>query len=284
MGGLGIAEAYEKALHYFTLSAHQGHTLALYNLGQMHLNGLGVSESCPVAVQFLKAVAERGSLSSMFEDAHAALQRGDVATPLQLYSALAEGGYEVAQSNLAFLLDEHYVQQPGTPLLGLEGGAIATRAMQVYRKAAHQGNVDAELRLGDYHYYGYGTPVDLDAAVTHYRVAAEVRSPQAMFNLAYMYARGLGLSRDFHLAKRHYDMAAETAEEARVPVQIALLQLRFLKWRESRRGTGSYPLLRDLASSTGGGSFDWDTVLIITLLAALALVVRQRVQLQRLRL
>ena len=45
IGGMGIKKAYDKALHYFTLSAHQGHTLALYNLAQMHLNGLGTPRS-----------------------------------------------------------------------------------------------------------------------------------------------------------------------------------------------------------------------------------------------
>ena len=107
IAGLGVRKQYDKALHYFTLSAHQGHTLALYNLGQMHLNGLGAPKSCPVAVQFLKAVAERGPWGTQLERAHTALQDGDLAGPLQMYAALAEGGYEVAQSNVAFLLDQH---------------------------------------------------------------------------------------------------------------------------------------------------------------------------------
>ena len=77
-------------------------------------------------------------------------------------------------------------------------------------RAWHQ----AEIKLGDYHYYGLGTPVDYEGSVKHYRAAAESRNAQAMFNLAYMYAHGLGLSRDYHLAKRHYDMCAETASEA----------------------------------------------------------------------
>jgi TPR repeat protein len=81
IGGMGVRKAHEKALHYFTLSAHQGHTLALYNLGQMHLNGLSAPRSCPVGVQFLKAVAERGPWSAMFEEAHAALQSGGPEVP-----------------------------------------------------------------------------------------------------------------------------------------------------------------------------------------------------------
>ena len=74
IAGLGVRKQYDKALHYFTLSAHQGHTLALYNLGQMHLNGLGAQRSCPVAVQFLKAVAERGPWGAQLERAHTMLQ------------------------------------------------------------------------------------------------------------------------------------------------------------------------------------------------------------------
>ena len=111
IGGMGLKKAYDKALHYFTLSAHQGHTLALYNLAQMHLNGLGAPRSCPVGAQFLKAVAERGPWGTMLEDAHAALQLSDPALPLQLYATLAEGGFELAQANVAFLLDQ--VRVPG---------------------------------------------------------------------------------------------------------------------------------------------------------------------------
>lgn len=41
----------------------------------------------------------------------------------------------------------------------------------MYSKAAQQGNVEAEVKLGDYHYYGYGIPTDLEKAVSHYRCA-----------------------------------------------------------------------------------------------------------------
>ena len=37
---------------------------------------------------------------------------------------------------------------------GLSREGLAQRAFSFYRAAAGQGNVDAELRLGDYYYYG----------------------------------------------------------------------------------------------------------------------------------
>lgn len=52
----------------------------------------------------------------------------------------------------------------------------------------------ARLKLGDYHFYGYGTDVDYETAVIHYRLASEQQhSAQAMFNLGYMHEKGLGI-------------------------------------------------------------------------------------------
>ena len=286
IGGMGVRKAHDKALHYFTLAAHQGHTLALYNLGQMHLNGLGAPRSCPIGVQFLKAVAERGPWGSSLEEAHAALQTGGPDVPLQLYASLAEGGFELAQSNIAFLIDQHLNNRGGAPLLGMQADALAERANAYYKLAAQQGNVEAELKLGDYSFYGLGQESDLERAVAHYRTASESRSAQAMFNLAYMYAHGLGLSRDYHLAKRHYDIALETAVEAWAPVNLAMLELKALIWWEERTGGGvgdpyeygatmlapAISMLEPLAE------LEYDTVLILVLAGMLAviLLVRQR--------
>lgn len=52
----------------------------------------------------------------------------------------------------------------------------------------------ARIKLGDYHFYGYGTDVDYETAVIHYRLASEQQhSAQAMFNLGYMHEKGLGI-------------------------------------------------------------------------------------------
>ena len=319
IGGMGVRKAYDKALHYFTLSAHQGHTLALYNLGQMHLNGLGAPKSCPVGTQFLKAVAERGAWASLLEEAQAHLDSTSAlssssspsaaakATALHLYSHLAEGGFELAQANVAFLLDQQHVHDPATPLAGVRGDSLAERALHMYRQAAAQGNTEAEVKLGDYAFYGHGTEVDLEAAVAHYRTAADGRSAQATFNLAYMYAHGLGLTRDYHLAKRHYDIAGETSAEAWAPVQLALLELRFLTWWEAHVGGGGSRGGGGEGGGGGGGdgpyealgaafgpALGWvgpvlgslaelegDTLLIMALCVALGvvLVIRQRQQL-----
>ena len=71
---------------------------------------------------------------------------------------------------------------------------IYERALLHWTRAASQGSTVARVKMGDYHYYGYGTNVDYESAVTHYRMASEQQhSAQAMFNLGYMHEQGLGL-------------------------------------------------------------------------------------------
>lgn len=85
------------------------------------------------------------------------------------------------------------------------------------------------MKLGDYYYYGLGTPVDYETAAVHYRLASEQQhNAQAMFNLGYMHEQGLGMAKDIHLAKRCYDLAAETSPDAKVPVALALLKLNLM--------------------------------------------------------
>jgi TPR repeat protein len=71
---------------------------------------------------------------------------------------------------------------------------IFVRALMYWRRAAAQGYSAAQVKLGDYHYYGLGTPVDYEMAATHYRLASEQQhNAQAMFNLGYMHEQGLGM-------------------------------------------------------------------------------------------
>jgi len=104
--GLGVRRDYKMAVKYFTLASQSGHVLAFFNLAQMHSTGTGVIRNCQTATELFKNVAERGSWSEMIMDAHSLYRDGQVDSALLMYSLLAELGYEVAQSNVAFILDQ----------------------------------------------------------------------------------------------------------------------------------------------------------------------------------
>lgn len=148
---------------YFNLASQSGHILAYYNLGQMHAVGLGMMRSCATAVELFKNVAERGQWSERLMLAHQDYKAYRYNSAFMQYALAAELGYEVAQSNAAFLLDR------GEVTLFNDRYEERVRALQYWGRAAAQGYSAAQVRLGDYHYYGLGTPVDYEAAASHYR-------------------------------------------------------------------------------------------------------------------
>ncbi|KAL0868910.1 hypothetical protein ABMA27_007242, partial [Loxostege sticticalis] len=267
-GGIGVRRDFKQANKYFSLASQSGHVLALYHLGQMHAQGLGVLRSCTTAVELFKNVCERGWWGSRLMLAHAAWRARDTDSALLQYLALAERGYEVAQTNAAYILD-----------LG-ESGVFDereryVRALQMWSRAAAQGCASARVKLGDYHYYGLGTPQDLEAAAHHYRIASEqLHNAQATFNLGYMHARGLGLARDLHLAKRCYDLAADTSPDARLPAALALAALSaHTALSDLVESFSESPLAVVFLSGESPLSSNWDLYLITALLGALGLVV-----------
>ncbi|XP_042787576.1 protein sel-1 homolog 2 isoform X3 [Panthera leo] len=200
------------AFKYFSMAASKGNAIGLHGLGLLYFYGKGV----PV---LYKGVCELGHWAEKFLTAYFAYKDGDIDSSLVQYALLAEMGYEVAQSNSAFILESKKVKI-------LEKEKMYPMALLLWNRAAIQGNAFARVKIGDYHYYGYGTKKDYQTAATHYSIAADkYHSAQAMFNLAYMYEHGLGIAKDIHLARRLYDMAAQTSPDAHIPVFFALMKL-----------------------------------------------------------
>jgi Sel1 repeat len=100
------------------------------------------------------------------------------------------------------------------------------RSLILYALSASQGNPEAQLRVGDFHYYGKaGLRPDKFEAAVFYQLAADLRNTHAIFNLGIMHEAGDGVEQDFHLAKRFFDQAAEVDADARTPRALALFVL-----------------------------------------------------------
>ena len=99
------------------------------------------------------------------------------------------------------------------------------RALAMWLRSSAQGYPQGKIKVGDYHYYGHGTPVDYPLAAAYYQLADQDHVAQAMFNLGFMHEYGIGLDKDLHLAKRFYDKAIETSAEAAVPANLALMSV-----------------------------------------------------------
>uniref|UniRef100_A0A182MZN5 Uncharacterized protein n=1 Tax=Anopheles dirus TaxID=7168 RepID=A0A182MZN5_9DIPT len=269
-GGIGVQRDFKLAIKYFSLASQSGHVLAFYNLGQMHAIGLGMIRSCPTAVELFKNVAERGKWADRLMSGYQDYRSYRFEESFMQYALLSEMGYEVAQSNAGFLLDREEVN------LFKNRGEELVRALQYWGRAAAQGYSAAQVKLGDYHYYGMGTLIDYEMAASHYRMASEQQNnAQAMFNLGYMHEQGLGMKKDIHLAKRCYDLAADSSVDAKVPVTLALIKLQLLFKLESLKET-PFKIIFNLDENIAS---NWDLYLItvITILCGAALYFRRPV-------
>eukprot|EP00842_Homolaphlyctis_polyrhiza_P006569 jgi/Hompol1/6913/HPOL_002365-RA len=141
-------------------AAQHGNILAYYHLGKMLLKNQGGSASCKVALNYLKNVVEHNWHDTTLDDAELAFKRGDIDTAFLHYLFAAERGYEVAQTNAAWMLDQA-IYRPSSKSLLLyspedEIDPYAT-AIYLWNRAANQNNEDARVKVGDYYFYGYGT-------------------------------------------------------------------------------------------------------------------------------
>lgn len=78
-----------------------------------------------------------------------------------------------------------------------------------WRKAALQGNPEAQNNLAHAYERGHGLPKDDEKAAYWFSRAAEHGDPTAQFNLAVMYELGRGVCSDLALAAAWYGKAAE---------------------------------------------------------------------------
>lgn len=243
------------ALAYFELAARKGRIEALYYLAEMEKVGIGQEASCELASHHFKLVSERAEpIVASFGEANEAYEAGDIDLALLDYMLAAEQGFEVAQTNVAYLLDKSRRRQqllhmplPSSikktlPILSehIHVDIPSSIALLYWTRSARQSNIDALVKMGDYYLAGTGSPVSEDKAAACYQAAAEtMQSAQALWNLGWMYENGLGgHEQDFHLAKRFYDQALEINKEAYLPVKLALFKLRIRsRWNSWTRGS-----------------------------------------------
>ncbi|ERM95837.1 ERAD-associated E3 ubiquitin-protein ligase component HRD3A [Amborella trichopoda] len=224
--GIGVKKDVRVASRHFLTAANFGQPKAFYQLAKMFQKGIGFKKDLALAATLYKIVAERGPWGSLSRWALEAYLKGEIGKALLLYLRMAELGYEVAQSNAAWILDKYGER---SLCIGESGFCTAAerhqRAHSLWWHASEQGNEHAALLIGDAYYYGRGTERDFERAAEAYTHAHSQSNAQAMFNLGYMYEHGQGLPLDLHLAKRYYDQALENDPAAKLPVTLALMSI-----------------------------------------------------------
>jgi hypothetical protein len=130
-------------------------------------------------------------------------------------------------------------EQGNTAAMVLLGGVILQNpvsadlypeAVELFRRAAAQDNVDAQYNLGVCWRRGWGVAADDTTAEQHYRAAAERNHVSAQLALADLIAARAATEADWTEAARWYRMAADGGNDA-ARARLAELQ----KTRQERR-------------------------------------------------
>jgi uncharacterized protein len=148
---------YTVALQLWKPLADQGDARAQFHLGDIYLDGNGVSQNETEGLKWLRLAAEQGfaeaqnTLGNWYIDE----QENDIDTPkdyaevLTWYQLAAEQGNAGGQNNLGYMYDTG----KGVPQDYVE-------AVKWYRLAADQGNAEAQSNLGSMYGGGKGVPQD----------------------------------------------------------------------------------------------------------------------------
>ena len=114
-------------------------------------------------------MAERSPAASILHLAHTYYTKKEYNQASKLYMIAAEQGYETAQSNYAYILDMGLVSYDTEENL-------QRRALVNWMRSSSQGAVESKVKVGDYYYYGLGTPSDNQKAFSFYTFAEQDRN------------------------------------------------------------------------------------------------------------
>ncbi len=152
------------------------------------------------------------ALAGPIEDADAAYKRGDYATALRLYSLEARNDTHIAK-----IVGDMYLEGRGV-------SPDVANAVKWYRRAAEQGDAEAQRALGVIYYEGKGVTQSFTEAVKWYRSAAELGDAEAQVNLGTLYFKGDGVPQNYAEAAKWFRRAADQGS-ARAQYSLGVMYL-----------------------------------------------------------
>ncbi|KAH3761076.1 Sel1l protein [Pelomyxa schiedti] len=208
--GILVDEDTNKAVSYYAAAMTAGLPTALQALADVYVSSPG---ACSLAAILYKKVAQTGIWGdAILWDAEDFSLEGEnyFDRALARYELAAEMGYEVAQSNAAWIYEHRYHDYTKALrylLMSAEQHTSTGQPENVLRVGGASFHGDSLVRIGDYYYYGKGVNESHQTASTWYKAAAEAGNPEALFYVGWMHHFGVGLPKDLPLAKRYYDLS-----------------------------------------------------------------------------
>jgi TPR repeat protein len=208
--GKGVPEDDAQAVLWFRKAAEQGDAHAQYDLGVLYYEGHGVPQDYAQSARWLRKAAEQGYADAQYnlgvlyyEGENQGVPQDDTQAPFWRRKIRAWRAYI---NSVDFHNSEHWRY---------------TQAALWFRKAADQGDAEAQDALGDLYDSDQGGLQDYEQAAFWYRKAADQGYADAQWSLGGLYLDGQGVPRDYAEAYFWYDLAAAGEQDASDSKQVA---------------------------------------------------------------
>lgn len=241
---------YSSALTEFLPLANSGDFRSQYYVGYLYLNGLGVVRNEKEGLKYLQKSLAQGYdmaqslMGFLYEEGHVVPQ--DKKKAVELYYKASAQNNASANLNLGVMYyNGNHVEQDISialeyfkkvpldekPVVARYIGEIYlnnqefrnySSAIQHYKYAAKEGDLESFYALGEIYRKGTGVTKSVTEALPFYHYAASQGYAPAQYMLGVLYANGEGVSRD--VAKGHAWLSL-AAEQHFVNAQTALEQL-----------------------------------------------------------
>ena len=181
--GIGVRRDPEKAFKWCSIAAQQeGQADAMYELGLMYLNGVGVAKCAPSAYRLFKSAGDHNHAEALFSLAEMQIDgsygKVDIKLAFETCLKAAKLNLPQAQFNVGVMFEE-----------GIGTNQSFQDSIFWYEKAANGGNKHALNNLGDIHLNGRGVPKNKDIAEHFFNIASDQGSDLANFNLAVIFGQ-----------------------------------------------------------------------------------------------
>jgi TPR repeat protein len=161
--GLGVRKDPEEALGWLSRSAESGHVRAQLRIAWCYEGHEGLPTNEAVALKWYSRAAKEGSPDGQFAVGYYFLRPGhcDYAEARKWLNKAAEQNYSFAEVNLGLM----YAEGLGVPTNEI-------KAVELYRRGAEHGNLQALSLLADCYLSGHGVPKNGSVALSLFQKAA----------------------------------------------------------------------------------------------------------------
>ena len=190
--GLGLDQDYNLAREWYIKAAEANDSVAMYSLGRMDINALGLDFE--YSVQAKEWFRESANVGNSYGTAGLALvydndymwSRSDHEKAKMLFHKAAEKENPFAMYYLGWLYET-----------GKDVAKDYEKATEWYHKAAEKGEKKAIFNLGVMYMKGLGIVQDYKKASEYYHRAADFGETKAIYALGRLYRDGLGVLQDY---------------------------------------------------------------------------------------